>query len=185
MKNKKILSPLLLILFLAGVLLLILGLILNGRNERTGTDTEKKEAELACFLENSKGVGQAQVRLCLDKEGEIKGVAVICQGRKRSAGTGGGGPTALRRTGPGHQSDLCFGQQLNSLGTGLFPEHPEYSVTNKSTMGGTKMQIMKSTEQKTERSVVPFKQQVKQFPEKVGRFFSASKNALSSSRLLY
>ena len=37
------------------------------------------------------------------------------------------------------------------------------------------MQIMKSTEQKTERSVVPFKQQVKQFPEKVGRFFSASK----------
>ena len=35
------------------------------------------------------------------------------------------------------------------------------------------MQIMKSTEQKTERSVVPFKQQVKQFPEKVGRFFSA------------
>ena len=38
MKNKKILSPLLLILFLAGVLLLILGLILNGRNERTGTD---------------------------------------------------------------------------------------------------------------------------------------------------
>ena len=70
MKNKKILSPLLLILFLAGVLLLILGLILN----------EKKEAELACFLENSKGVGQAQVRLCLDKEGEIKGVAVICQG---------------------------------------------------------------------------------------------------------
>lgn len=80
MKNKKILSPLLLILFLAGVLLLILGLILNSRNERTGTDTEKKEAELACFLENSKGVGQAQVRLCLDKEGEIKGVAVICQG---------------------------------------------------------------------------------------------------------
>ena len=137
MKNKKILSPLLLILFLAGVLLLILGLILNGRNERTGTDTEKKEAELACFLENSKGVGQAQVRLCLDKEGEIKGVAVICQG--------GGGPTALRRTGPGHQSDLCFGQQLNSLGTGLFSGTPEYSVTNKSTMGGTKMQIMKST----------------------------------------
>ena len=55
MKNKKILSPLLLILFLAGVLLLILGLILNGRDERTGNDTEKKEAELACFLENSKG----------------------------------------------------------------------------------------------------------------------------------
>ena len=80
MKNKKILSPLLLILCLAGVLLLILGLILNGRNERTGTDTEKKEAELACFLENSKGVGHAHVRLCLNKDGEIKVVAVICQG---------------------------------------------------------------------------------------------------------
>ena len=66
--------------FVGILVLLILGLILNGRDERTGNDTEKKEAELACFLENSKGVGQAQVRLCLDKEGEIKGVAVICQG---------------------------------------------------------------------------------------------------------
>ena len=71
MRNKKVLSPLLLI---------ILGLILNSRNEHTGNNTEKKEEELACFLENSKGVGQAQVRLCLDKEGEIKGVAVICEG---------------------------------------------------------------------------------------------------------
>ena len=34
------------------------------------------------------------------------------------------------------------------------------------------MQIMKSTEQKTERSVVPFKQQVKQFPEKVWSLMS-------------
>ena len=58
MKNKKILSPLLLILFLAGVLLLILGLILNGRNERTGNDTEKKRQSWPAFWKTAKASGR-------------------------------------------------------------------------------------------------------------------------------
>lgn len=37
------------------------------------------------------------------------------------------------------------------------------------------MQITKSTEHKVEKSVVPFKEQVKEFPKKVGSFFGESR----------
>lgn len=37
------------------------------------------------------------------------------------------------------------------------------------------MQITKSTEQKEERAIVPFKEQVKEFPKKVGNFFSGGR----------
>ncbi len=37
------------------------------------------------------------------------------------------------------------------------------------------MQITKSTEQKAEKALVPFKEQVKEFPQKVGKFFTASR----------
>ena len=36
------------------------------------------------------------------------------------------------------------------------------------------MQITKSTEQKVERSLVPFKEQVKEIPQKVGKFFKSN-----------
>ena len=37
------------------------------------------------------------------------------------------------------------------------------------------MQIIKTTEEKVERSLVPFKEQIREFPEKVGKFFSSNK----------
>ena len=37
------------------------------------------------------------------------------------------------------------------------------------------MQITKTTEQKEERAIVPFKEQVKEFPKKIGNFFSGGR----------
>ena len=37
------------------------------------------------------------------------------------------------------------------------------------------MQVIKTTEEKVERSLVPFKEQIREFPEKVGKFFSSNK----------
>ena len=37
------------------------------------------------------------------------------------------------------------------------------------------MQITKSTEQKVEKSIVPFKEHVKEFPKAVGKFFTERK----------
>ena len=37
------------------------------------------------------------------------------------------------------------------------------------------MQITKTTEDRVERSVVPFKEQVKEFPAKMGKFFTSNK----------
>lgn len=41
---------------------------------------DQKEEELAVFLEESRGVKEVSIKLCIDEEGKIVGAAVLCAG---------------------------------------------------------------------------------------------------------
>ena len=82
--TKKGALPILLILIaLCAVLLIVFD---TGRNKNEDTtltvaqERQKEEEALSAFLEETKGVGSATVKLCMNDQGIITGAAVICTG---------------------------------------------------------------------------------------------------------
>lgn len=68
-------------LIAAAVFLIVIGVFFGKTN--SGEKNQKEiENEIACFLENTEGVGNASVRLCFDENGKICGAAVVCSGGK-------------------------------------------------------------------------------------------------------
>ena len=80
-KNKWI--PLVIVAALLGAVLLLFS---NGAESSSKTKDDlseyqsQKEGEIAVFLEESRGVDEVSVKLCMDENGKITGAAVICQG---------------------------------------------------------------------------------------------------------
>ena len=77
MQRKKF-KVLLILCAALGTLCLLLGLYFGGKSGDASKSA--KEEELACFLENGRGVGRAAVSLCYDADGRIVGAAVVCAG---------------------------------------------------------------------------------------------------------
>ncbi len=79
MKNNKSIMAILLLLAASGIIFLVIGTIFEN-HDSSQSERKKAEEELACFLEEKPGVGEASVRLCIDEKGKIVGAAVICHG---------------------------------------------------------------------------------------------------------
>ena len=80
-KNKWILG--LSLAALVGVSLVVYGTIgenNSGQQEDLSVYRLEKEEELAVFLEESQGVNEVTIKLCIDETGKIIGAAVICEG---------------------------------------------------------------------------------------------------------
>lgn len=66
---------------LLGALLLATFFFLLYNRSGGGKKAAAKEEELACFLEEGKGVGKAAVTLCYSSDGQtVTGAAVVCDG---------------------------------------------------------------------------------------------------------
>lgn len=80
MKSSKSLTVFLFVLAFVGAALLLTGTFLQGKEPSAEKQRKKTEEELACFLENTPGVGETSVRLCMDENGKIISAAVVCEG---------------------------------------------------------------------------------------------------------
>ncbi len=82
--KKGSLPILLVILALCAILLIAFDSKSPGEsNDSTQTfaqELQKEEEALSTFLEETKGVGNATVKLCMNEQGMITGAAVICTG---------------------------------------------------------------------------------------------------------
>ncbi|MBQ8912271.1 MAG: hypothetical protein IJY89_06865 [Clostridia bacterium] len=72
-------------LILSGILGLLLFVFGNIREKDSAGQNaydarSEKEKELAVFLEESQGVDEVLIKLCVDEEGRIIGAAVLCSG---------------------------------------------------------------------------------------------------------
>ena len=78
LKNKA-LPVLLLAVFMSITLILISE---NASNKQTNSpkEQERQEQALATFLEQTNGVDEVHLRLCIDENGKVTGAAVICSG---------------------------------------------------------------------------------------------------------
>ncbi|MBP3321050.1 MAG: hypothetical protein J6M12_01730 [Clostridia bacterium] len=82
--TKKNRAPLILITCAAIGTILLLYTTFFGKNANSSSTIEgmrtNEEAALEAFLEESKGVGEVHVRLCMDESGAVIGAAVLCSG---------------------------------------------------------------------------------------------------------
>lgn len=78
--QNKIPVILLIVVGAVGILLFLSGTFFSGNDRKSEDNKKTQEAELASFIQCSPGVGKAEVRLCIDHQGKVTSVAVICAG---------------------------------------------------------------------------------------------------------
>ena len=78
MKKEKRLRVLLIGTLAAGIVLILTGVLLSGKQYSGIADREKRESEISSFLEKSAAIEKASVKLCISESGAVTGAAVVC-----------------------------------------------------------------------------------------------------------